>query len=115
MACVHKNFLIDQSVDEEVKKCFDRMVELQMKRLEKTSPRLDNEMRRKVAIRIVLEKKEVYKTLQKFDAAKKKQKLQTSEKKTEHKKKKKSKSLLKRCLVKSHQLKLKQQKENKEC
>lgn len=121
MACVHQNFLIDQAVDEELKKCFDEVLKRQMDHLRQIHQSLDEEMLRRVASRIVLEKKELYKILRKENAAiskRKEQELKKTETETvsEDKqkggksKKKKPNTLLQRSILNSYREKRKQSK-----
>ncbi|EFA12249.1 hypothetical protein TcasGA2_TC016109 [Tribolium castaneum] len=105
MACSHENFSIDRAVDEEVRKCFDQMVQLEIEKLGKMTM-LDPEMRRRVAIGRVLERKEAYKLAKKQYAAKKKEKtlvtkIEKQKMKSKRKQKRKTKTLLQKCLINS--------------
>ncbi|KAJ3649470.1 hypothetical protein Zmor_021210 [Zophobas morio] len=106
--CIHTNFIIDERVDRQVKKCFEEMVQYQMTKLDSSFP---EELKRRKAVEMVLIHKEKLKIMKKKKIAKRfKTKPVRRQKKTSGNT---GEGLLKYCLLKQHQERQRKQRPGK--
>nr|XP_008199979.1 PREDICTED: uncharacterized protein LOC103314808 [Tribolium castaneum] len=104
--CNHQNFAIDAEVDKQVQQNFEELVEEQIARLPPKHHLLDEDSKRKVAIGLILIKKEKYKLEKKRKAAKRLKRKPLKERDCENQ----EESLLKHCLLKMHKERRKREK-----